>query len=660
MLVEICGNAAPEAPEHWCYTPPRYSEARPQAGHIPLAKQKSRVANQRRSEQVPGNRIPPLRLVFALTLLFAAFAFLPDVTPYPRLQWSILGTAAALLVFLVFLRQRVAKTGRALRYEFLPRPVHYVQLTMHTCIYTYWGWYWREVYHHVPLIVCQIVFAYALDMLVCWSRRDKWILGFGPFPIVLSTNLFLWFKHDWFFLQFLMLATGVLCKEFITWNREGRRAHIFNPSAIALFIFSIGLIVTHSTQISWGEEIAVSFDRPPHIYLEIFLLGLVVQALFSVTLVTLSAAAALYALNLAFTHHTGLYYFIDTNIPAAVFLGLHLLVTDPATSPRKNFGKIIFGAGYGAAVFGLYWVLGWFGAPTFYDKLLCVPVLNLTVRALDRLSVALDSRVHMPEWSPRRANFVAMGVWVCLFTVMVSTGFLSSSHPGTDPEFWRKACVSGRGDACQTWVKLMNISCYHGSGPACMILGSALNRGDMVPRDLPQSGKDFAHACEMRLSDGCGNVLRMVQESQGSFFQSACDRGDGESCFLLGSLSFAGEGVAKDPDRAFALLNKSCSASWWRGCSGLAECYRAGIGAPADHTKAIQLFDKACREGIASSCFSASSMYRSQNDSVKADQLLSQGCQLDADFAESSAAYYQRGILSNTTPVSAICSSAVK
>jgi len=71
MLVEICGNAAPEAPEHWCYTPPRYSEARPQAGHIPLAKQKSRVANQRRSEQVPGNRIPPLRLVFALTLLFA-------------------------------------------------------------------------------------------------------------------------------------------------------------------------------------------------------------------------------------------------------------------------------------------------------------------------------------------------------------------------------------------------------------------------------------------------------------------------------------------------------------------------------------------------------------------------------------------------------------
>ena len=98
----------------------------------------------------------------------------------------------------------------------------------------------------------QIVFVYALDMLVCWSRRDKWILGFGPFPIVLSTNLFLWLKDDWFFLQFLLVATGVPRKEFITWTRKGRRVHIFNPSAIALAIFSVGLPVTHSTQITWG------------------------------------------------------------------------------------------------------------------------------------------------------------------------------------------------------------------------------------------------------------------------------------------------------------------------------------------------------------------------------------------------------------------------
>jgi len=535
--------------------------------------------------------------------------------------------------------------------------VHYVQLVMHLSIYAYWGWYWREVYHQATLIAAQLVFVYVLDMLVAWSRRDQWILGFGPFPIVLSTNLFLWFKPDWFFLQFLMLATGVLCKEFITWVRDGRRVHIFNPSAIALFVFSIGLIVTHSTHISWGEEIAVSFDRPPHIYLEIFLLGLVVQALFSVTLVTLSAAAALYAMNLAFTHFTGLYYFIDTNIPAAVFLGLHLLVTDPATSPRKNFGKIVFGATYGIAVFGLYWLLGWLGMPTFYDKLLCVPLLNLTVRALDRASVALAGRLRIPAWTPRKANFAFMGVWICLFAAMFTTGFVGSDHPGAHPEFWHKACLEGRGTACQSWVRVMNISCYHGTGAACMMLGTALNEGRMVPRDLAEAGKHIAHACELGVPHACGDVLRMVTGSGGSFFQTACDRGDAESCFILGSLSYAGTGVPKNPTRAFTLFQQSCSAGWWRGCSGLGECYRAGAGTAVDNTRAIENFDKACRAGIAPSCFSASSMYRGLHDISAAEKELRMGCAISTESAESSAAYTERGSPASAAPAPAVCSS---
>jgi TPR repeat protein len=609
-----------------------------------------------KNKQISDNRIPPLQLVLAFIVALACFVFLPTANANPRLEGSLVSAAGALFVFWLFLRRQVVRAGRQLHYDFLARPVHYVQLTMHSCIYAYWGWYWREVYHQIPLIIAQIVFVYALDMLVCWSRRDEWILGFGPFPIVLSTNLFLWFKPDWYFLQFLMLATGVLCKEFITWKRDGRRAHIFNPSAVALFIFSVGLIVTHSTHISWGEEIAVSFDSPPHIYLEIFLLGLVVQALFSVTLVTLSAAASLYLMNLAFTHSTGLYYFIDTNIPAAVFLGLHLLVTDPATSPRKNFGKIVFGSLYGVAVFGLYWLLGWLGAPTFYDKLLCVPPLNLTVRWLDRVSEALAAKVRIPSWTPRLENFAHMGVWVCLFAVMYTTGFLGAHNPGADPEFWRKACANGRGSACQTWVRMMNVTCSHGSGTACMTLGIAQYQGRMFPRDAAGAGKSFSHACELGLSNGCGGVLRVAGEGNGKYFQEACDRGDGESCFLLGSLYFAGGGVPKDPARAFALLQQSCSYGWWRGCGGLGECYRAGAGTSVDNGRAIEEFDKACRRGVASSCFSASSMYRGLNDSANAEKRLRQGCEISAGFSESSAAYLENGAPIKVA-VPAVCTS---
>jgi TPR repeat protein/drug/metabolite transporter superfamily protein YnfA len=611
------------------------------------------------TKQLTENRIPPLRLAFALTVVFGCFALLPIVRANARLEWSILGAALALLLFQFLLRQQVARSGRRLYYEFLARPVHYVQLMMHMSIYAYWGWYWREVYHQIPLIICQIVFTYVLDMLVCWSRRDKWVLGFGPFPIVLSTNLFLWFKPDWYFLQFLMLATIVLCKEFITWKRDGRRAHIFNPSAVALFIFSVGMILTHSTNISWGEEIAVSQARPPYIFLEIFVLGLVVQALFSVTLVTLSSVATVYAMNLIYTHVTGVYYFTDANIPAAVFLGMHLLVTDPATSPRKNFGKIVFGSLYGAGVFGFVWLLDLVGVPPFYDKLLCVPLLNLTVRALDRVSVALDTRLHMPTWEPRRANFAFMAVWICLFAVMYRTGFLGSYHPGANPEFWREACVEGRPTGCQTWIRQMKVFCSHGSGTACMALGVELDGGQMVPRDEAEAGINFAHACELGLSNGCARLLRLVGADQGQSFQRACDAGDGESCFLLGSLYFAGQGIPQDPNRAFALLQQSCTAGWARGCSGLGECYRAGAGTTVNNDLAIENFDKACERGVASSCFSAYAMYRSLNDPTKAAKRLKQGCQISVGFAESSAAYLEEG-LSKRAAVPAICSSAPK
>ncbi len=616
-----------------------------------------RMPKRRESKKLSRNRIPPLWLAFVPSVLLGCFVFLPSVNANVRLIWSFLAAAAGLLVFLFVLRRQVIRTGRSLSYEFIAKPVHYVQFTMHASIFVYWGWYWREVYHEIPLIIAQIVFVYALDMLVCWSRRDKWILGFGPFPIVLSANLFLWFKPDWFFLQFLMIATGVVCKEFITWQKDGRRAHIFNPSAIALFLFSVGMIVTHGTHVSWGDEIAVSQQLPPYIYLEIFVLGLVVQGLFSVTLVTLSAAAALYALNLVYTHATGLYFFVDTNIPAAVFLGLHLLITDPATSPKKNIGKVIFGGLYGAGVFGLYWLLTWLGVPTFYDKLLCVPPLNLAVRALDRASTALESRLPQLTWTPKQANFAFMGVWVCLFGVMSATGFLGGHQPGADTEFWRNKCVAGNRTACETWARSMDISCSHGGGQACLLLGVAQNEGKIIPRDAAAAGKNFAHACELGLSNGCAGILRIGAENGGSAFQNACDRGDGESCFLLGSLSYAGSGVPKDPSRAFALLQRSCSLGWSRGCAGLAECYRAGVGTAVDATRAVEEFDKACKGGVASSCFSAYSMYRASNELAKAKNVLKQGCQLREGFAQSSSAYTSAA-LSQRLAVPAICSSA--
>src|SRR5207244_3964318 len=110
-----------------------------------------------------------------------------------------------------------------------------------------WGYYWREVYHWAPLIVAQLLFAYAFDMLLSWSRRETYALGFAPFPVIFSINLFLVFKAEWFSLQFLMVAVGFAAKEFVRWQKDDRSAHIFNPSSFPLGLFSLALIVTGTT-----------------------------------------------------------------------------------------------------------------------------------------------------------------------------------------------------------------------------------------------------------------------------------------------------------------------------------------------------------------------------------------------------------------------------
>ena len=579
-----------------------------------------------------------------LMLIFAGFALLPRVDENPQLQDSVTAVAGLLLAGLCALWWSVARSGRILTYEFVPRRVHWVQMIMHSCVFAYWGWYWRDVYHELPLIAAQVVFLYVLDMLVGWFRRDHWILGFGPIPIIFSMNLFLWFRDDWFYLQFVMVAIIVFGKEFVRWKRDGHSTHIFNPSSFALFLTSIVLLATHSTAITWGPQISTTFNNPPQIYLEIFLLGLIVQGLFSVTLVTLTAAAMLVLLDALYLGSTGMYRFIDFNIHPAVFLGLHLLVTDPSTSPRKNFGKAIFGAAYGAGVFLIYGWLDSLGQPTFYDKLLCVPVLNLTVRVLDHWSVALSGWVDrqswrklwpietLASWTPQQANFGFMGIWVAFFGFMFATGFLGGKHPGSDPAFWQKACDTGHTDACKVLARTLDVQCQHNSAGGCFTLGMLLSDGKKLPRDPMNAARSLKHACDLGWGNACSSLLNLAKTDGDGVLMQFCDQGDGQICFMLGSLYYGGDGVSRNLEHAAALFQQSCTAGFTRGCGQIGESYLFGEGVPKDMAKARQILDSACDAGYGPGCFNVGIMHQqgieTPKDVVLARARFRRGCDL--------------------------------
>jgi hypothetical protein len=441
-----------------------------------------------------------------LTLALAMLSLVARVQESAVLTRSFWTAALVLLVWqaALFLRLRAESAGRFLQVQL--RPQHYVQAAVQFSVYAYWGYHWRPVYDYAWLLMAQLVFAYAFDMLLAWSRRESYVLGLGPFPIVFSTNLFLWFKDEWFYLQFLMIAVGFLGKEFVRWNRDGRRVHIFNPSAFTLALFSLVLIATNTTDLTWGQDIATTLSLAPHIYLFLFLIGLVVMYFFSITLVAGSAAAVLFGASALYSAVTGVPYFIDSEIPTAVFLGLHLLVTDPSTSPRTPPGKLVFGVLYGVGVFVLYALLGAAGAPTFYDKLLSVPLLNLSVRWIDRLVRAFPGAAPM-RWGPVGANLAHMAVWAAFFGVMASVGATDGTHRGDTVPFWEQACAEGRRNACERLVRIESTYCGDNSGWACNELGRHYREGKIAAADSALALGHFSRACELRFQAGCVNLL---------------------------------------------------------------------------------------------------------------------------------------------------------
>ena len=443
-----------------------------------------------------------------------------------------------------------------------------MQACAQLAVLLYWGWYWPPVYAFGPFILAQLLFAYAFDMLLGWSRRDTYTLGFGVFPVIFSINLFLWFKPDWFYLQFAMVALGLAAKELIRWNKDGRRVHIFNPSSFPLGVFSLILLATHTSDITWGQNIATTQFYPPQMYLILFLIGLPGQFLFGVTSMTMSAVVAAYAFSRVYFAATGVYFFYDSYIPIAVFLGMHLLFNDPSTSPRTELGRIIYGALYGLSTVLLYWLLGRAGMPTFYDKLLQVPLLNLSIQGIDwaarsRFLCWLDPAALGRWLAPRRRNVAYMSIWTLVFIVLSATGAVGDNHPGQWLPFWRQACQDGRAYACPYVADVELGFCNQGSSWACNdagLMDIALSRsGEDIRRLDPASAAEpFRRGCELGSLVACRNLDALT--SGAGAFAATKPALDDYPIILRGS---KGEIREREPSKLYAL---ACREGWPNTC----------------------------------------------------------------------------------------------
>ena len=263
--------------------------------------------------------------------------------------------------------------------------------------------------------------------------------------------------------------------------------------------------------------------------------------------------------------------------------------------------------------FAVYGLLELWGAPRFYDKLLCVPILNLSVLLLDRLAVPRRSPAPQDLGhsvaTTSRANLAYMAVWVGLFGWMSATDFVGTQHPGRTPTFWQQACGNQLHNACRNFRWILRNTCVRGDANACMDDAALLGRMPELSDDPSTELRALARACDLGLARGCEVLVDKVTSEGVGALQSSCQADDRDGCYALGSIHLVGLWVPPDWAAALEYFSLSCELGLPTGCANVGNMYRYGVGVTQNPRRAAQSYGEACNRSFAQSCISLAELY---------------------------------------------------
>jgi hypothetical protein len=292
---------------------------------------------------------------------------------------------------------------------------------------------------------------------------------------------------------------------------------------------------------------------------------------------------------------------------------------------------------YGVGVFLAYGLLEWGGAPRFYDKLLCVPILNLMVPWVDRLAGALPlAKVpgfsRLERLSANAQNLVCMGVWAALFVWMSATNFIGKDHPGLKIGFWEYACTAGLHNGCRNLTAIHVDNCSAGDTGACKRLADLTAGPASSSQTRLTQTRALAHACDLSDAQACFNLQRILDADGREQLEASCRAREAQSCYVLGSAHLMGIGFAPDLAQAFRYFSTSCDLGSGTGCSVLSDGYRLGVGMPKDLQRARLGYERACNQSYLPSCVALAAML-AQGEGVpqnvrRAQALLGETCLL--------------------------------
>jgi hypothetical protein len=164
--------------------------------------------------------------------------------------------------------------------------------------------------------------------------------------------------------------------------------------------------------------------------------------------------------------------------------------------------------------------------------------------------------------------------------------------------------------------------------------------------------------------------IRVTPASEAALFEKACDRGARSACYRLAELTWSGNGVPRDEERAarmykdacgagsgaacgelgrllsrrperpaeaLSLLERACGLDDPQGCLLLASAFATGTLAARDDARATPLYEKACALGSALGCYNTGLMYNTgrgvQVDAARALRAYAEGCAMGSTTA---------------------------
>lgn len=157
------------------------------------------------------------------------------------------------------------------------------------------------------------------------------------------------------------------------------------------------------------------------------------------------------------------------------------------------------------------------------------------------------------------------------------------------------------GDA--TSLTSLERACDAGNPCACSTVGSLLEGGELVPRDVDRAITMLERGCQGADAFGCywfGAALFEHREEQAErvaeLYATACDDDVADACQALGRLRMSGIGGDEDPAEAVRRYESACEDGNVFACYFLGQAAARGLGMDADPARARELLGWSCEQ----------------------------------------------------------------